>query len=375
MITMHVKFNSANIFIDEIEETTREQIQGFLNHPAFARSYIAIMPDCHAGAGAVIGLTMKMNGYVIPNVVGVDIGCGILGANIGAKAIDLPALDAFIKAEIPAGFRIHTKPTTVADEEWPTLLVETCEAIEYDPDRARRSLGTLGGGNHFIEVDEDESGEKWILVHSGSRNFGLSIANHYQRKAKDAMNQYFIGDEYKGLEFIPPGTGLDKEYLSAMTTAQNFARTNRRTIVEKVLGYLGVESGKIIESVHNYIAEDNIIRKGAISAYEGEPCIIPFNMRDGVAICRGKGSAKHNFSAPHGAGRTMSRKKAKETLSLESFQGGMAAAGVYTTTATKETLDEAPDAYKPMEFILRNIEETVEVVTMLKPIYNFKAAE
>jgi RNA-splicing ligase RtcB len=373
MITMHGKYNTANIFIDDIEDSTREQIQGFLNHPAFGKSYIAIMPDCHAGAGAVIGMTMKMNGYVIPNVVGVDIGCGVLGACIGPASVNLEALDAFIKAEIPAGFRIHAEAPDV--EEWPLHLSGTCEALEYDLGRAMRSVGTLGGGNHFIEVDVDADGAMWLLVHSGSRNFGLSVANFYQRKAKEAMSQYFIGDEYKGLEFIPPGVGLDREYLRAMRTAQEFAQLNRRTIINHILGYLGTSADRIIESVHNYIGGDDIIRKGAISAYAGEDCIIPFNMRDGVAICRGKGSAKHNFSAPHGAGRTLSRKQAKLTLSLDAFKGGLASAGVYTTTATADTLDEAPDAYKPMDVILKNIEETVEVVTMLKPIYNFKAAE
>jgi RNA-splicing ligase RtcB len=376
MITMKGQHNSANIFIDEIDDTTREQIQEFLNHPAFHGGYIAIMPDCHAGVGAVIGFTMKMNGYVLPTIVGVDIGCGVLAARVEIQDIDLPALDKFIRAEIPAGFHIHEKPvgTFLGGAE----LADVCEAIGYDRTKALRSIGTLGGGNHFIEVDRDEkTGALWLVVHSGSRNFGLSVANFYQRKAKEGLEAYFIRDQYKGLEFIPPGNPAAGAYLRAMQVAQDFASLNRLMIMRKLFAFVG--SGELfpmIESVHNYIDLDaGIIRKGAIAANAGQACIIPFNMRDGVAICRGKGSAKHNYSAPHGAGRSLSRKKAKATLSLKEFTEGMAEAGVYTTTATADTLDEAPGAYKPMDTILENIEETVEVVTMLKPIYNFKASD
>ncbi len=372
MITMKGKYNIANIFIDEIDDTTREQIQTFLNHPAFQGGYIAIMPDCHAGKGAVIGFTMKMNGYVLPNIVGVDIGCGVLASNIGTCPVDLPALDKFIHEEIPSGFKIHEK----SRPDGPSGLQTICQNIEYDYDRALRSIGTLGGGNHFIEVDKDEAGNNWLLVHSGSRNFGLSVANFYQRKAKEAMAAYFIGDEYKGLEFIPPGTGLDDEYLFAMSEAQWFARMNRRRIMDRLHVYIGVDWYANIESVHNYIdLDEQIVRKGAISAKTGEDCIIPLNMRDGAIVGKGKGSAKHNFSAPHGAGRSMSRKKAKETLSVDEFRAGMDRAGIYTTTATAETLDEAPEAYKPAGAIIAAIEETVQITGRLKPIYNFKAAD
>lgn len=373
MITMRGQFNSANIFIDEIDETTREQIQAFLNHPAFANGYIAIMPDCHAGVGAVIGFTMQMNGYVIPNIVGVDIGCGVLAADIGKRDIDLVALDKFIHEEIPAGFRIYEKARGGLAVEG---LADICASIGYDYDRAIRSLGTLGGGNHFIEVDVDEAGASWLLIHSGSRNFGLSVANFYQKKAKEAMDAYFIRDEYKGLEFIPPGTGWDEEYLRAMKVAQDFAKHNRRDMMEHLVNFLGIEEWREIESVHNYIdLHRRIVRKGAISAQSGEECIIPLNMRDGAIVGLGKGSSKYNYSAPHGAGRTMSRKKAKETLSLADFQDGMKRAGVYTTTATAETLDEAPEAYKAKDTILAAIDETIHIIGRLKPIYNFKASE
>jgi tRNA-splicing ligase RtcB (3'-phosphate/5'-hydroxy nucleic acid ligase) len=374
MITMKGKYNSANIFIDQIDETTREQIQGFLNHPAFAKSYIAIMPDCHAGVGAVVGLTMTMNGYVIPNIVGVDIGCGVLAAKLNKnKILPFELIDGFIRNEIPCGFKSYEKPQS--DYSQLNKLEQVCQSIEYDPNRALRSLGTLGGGNHFIEIGVDSADEMWLLVHSGSRNFGLSVANAYQKKAKDALGTYFIRDDFRGLEFIPPETYLTHMYLFSMGVAQEFAKENRFRIMSKIANYLG-GTVRVIESVHNYIdLEHNIIRKGAISAYKDEWCVIPLNMRDGTLIGVGKGSSKFNFSAPHGAGRTMSRKKAKEVLSLDVFQKGMKDAGIFTTTATADTLDEAPEAYKNAEVIMESIEETVSIRTKLRPVYNFKAVE
>ncbi len=373
MITMRGKFNLANVLIDEIDDETRKQIQTFLNHPAFESGYIAIMPDCHAGKGSCIGFTMKGCRYVLPNIVGVDIGCGVLAMNLGKVNIMLPALDAFVKNEIPHGFRIHEKPI----EKWvdEVVIVDVCDNIGYDEVRALRSIGTLGGGNHFIELDVDQFGGTWLLVHSGSRNFGLSVAEHYRKQARTLMEGYFLGDAYPELEFFPPGSHGRSQYLWAQNLVVEFADVNRRAIADMILEYLGLPAKQEVSSVHNYIDADGMIRKGAISAKQGEQCVIPFNMRVGAIIGIGKGSSLHNFSAPHGAGRLMSRKQAKKTLDLEAFKAGMEKAGVFTTTANAETLDEAPEAYKPASEILALLADTVEVVHTLRPIYNFKAAE
>lgn len=380
MITMKGKYNSANIMIDEIDESTKEQIQEFLNHPAFGDSYIAIMPDCHAGKGTVIGFTMKMNNYIIPNVIGVDIGCGMLSAKlpIKAKDINLEKLDEFIKAEIPYGFGINSSYNK-SDKYFNTQVKNVCDKIEIDYKKALKAIGSLGGGNHFIELGIDTTPEEniWITIHSGSRNFGLRVANYYQNKAKENLKKYFIRDQYKNLEFLLVNEEDGIGYLYALAIAQRFAFENRIEILTRINNFFNCINEKRIHSIHNYISlsdiGNRIIRKGATSALLDEDVIIPFNMRDGIAICKGKGNPKYNYSAPHGAGRILSRKKAKETLSTVEFQKQMSNAGIYTTTANVDTLDEAPDAYKDMNLILKNIKETVDVQFMIRPIYNFKA--
>jgi tRNA-splicing ligase RtcB len=390
--TLKGKYNSANVMIDEIDELTSQQIYSFLNHPAFARTYIAIMPDCHAGNGAVIGFTSKFNDYVIPNIVGVDIGCGVLAINLGYRALtsdqDFELLDQFIKERIPSGFKIRSISEKLGDGRHledafgDKLLSEVLDvAIESGQERSKvvGSLGTLGGGNHFIEIDHDENnGEDWLLIHSGSRNFGLRVADYYQDKAKDLLKKMFIDDDvFKGLEYLPMDFG-GNEYLKAMKVAQQYAHLNRQVMAGLILDdFFGVASQdnlRSIETVHNYVSfEDNIIRKGAVSAQEGEQLVIPFNMRDGVMVCRGKGSKKWNCSAPHGAGRILSRKKAKETIKLEDFQTTMK--GIYTSTANSSTIDESPMAYKDKDMIVEAVAETVDIEFFMKPVYNFKAGD
>jgi RNA-splicing ligase RtcB len=365
---MKGKYNFANIFIDEVEETAKQQIQTFLNHPAFANTYIAIMPDTHAGMGAVIGFTMKLNDYVIPNVVGVDIGCGIDTYNLGKIDIDYAEFDRFIKANIPCGFNRH-KHQKIFMSEKETELEKIVEKTGQDLNSVSKSLGTLGGGNHFIEIDEDPVGNKWLTIHSGSRNFGHKIASYHQTKAKELLNKMFIEDSYKQLEFLPLEHG-GQDYLNDMAIAQLYAETNRWGIAYLILTeYFKIPLEEIIKlktvkSIHNYIdLENKIIRKGAISAQEGERCIIPFNMKDGLVICKGKGNKAYNYSAPHGAGRVMSRTKAKAEIKLEDFQKTMK--GVWTSTVNSKTLDEAPMAYK-------DITDTVDIEFFMKPVYNFK---
>jgi RNA-splicing ligase RtcB len=371
MLTMQGRYNTANIMIDEIDETTRAQIQGFLDHPAFEGGYIAIMPDCHAGKGAVIGFTMKLNRYVIPNVIGVDIGCGMLMAKYPVDEIRLPALDALIKRTIPSGFSIND--TMNAERELVSEVTEVCGMIGIDAGKALRAIGSLGGGNHFIEAGFDGGRRLALTVHSGSRNFGKCVADFYQGRARAALEKEGSRGHYRELEFMPVESADARDYFYALGVAQRFASANRREMVRRLSAFLRREPIDIIESVHNFIGDDDIVRKGATPARRGERVIIPFNMADGIAVCVGKGSARYNNSAPHGAGRILSRTQAKKNLSLQDFTTMMKKEGVYTTTATRDTLDEAPGAYKPKEVILANIAETVEIIEFIKPVYNFKA--
>jgi RNA-splicing ligase RtcB len=367
--------------LDEVEETTEKQIRGFLEHPAFAHTYIAIMPDCHAGAGAVIGYTAKMNGYVIPNVIGLDISCGLLAVNLG-KVLDLgnphfvlKRLDEFIKKRIPSGFAHRREPPVSKYDDKVIEIIQLANKLELDVYDVLCQLGTLGGGNHFIEVNRDPEDNYWLVIHSGSRNFGLKIATYYQDKAKELMKKMFIEKEgYKNLEFLPLDMG-GNEYIEAMKIAQGFASSNRKLMAKMILeGVFSLDINKVeqIESVHNYINfEDNIVRKGAIQAQIGQRVIIPLNMRDGALIGTGKGNQKWNFSAPHGAGRVLSRKKAKETLTMEEYKSEME--GIFTSCINKDTLDESPMAYKDKTLIMESIGETVDIEFQMKPVYNFKA--
>lgn len=376
-----------------LDLATQDQIQQFLNHPACAGRTMAIMPDTHYGKGSCVGFTFPMEetSPVIPNMVGVDIGCGIYSVKVGNAnllgKIEFADLDKFIRNSVPAGFSVHVnrneRELLDLAQRFDEHLLDDIEFVSYDIDnlgglsRFQESLGTLGGGNHFLELGEDEAGDMWLTVHSGSRNFGLQVANYFQQKARKQLQDFFIDrDLYKDSEFLPAGYGKD-EYLEDMYIAQRYAHVNRMMMLQKIVeGFFHqtLLEENVWQSVHNYINPyDNIIRKGAVSAYEGERVVIPFNMEDGLILGYGKGNAEWNFSAPHGAGRILSRNKAKEVLSLDEAKRGMEKAGIFTTSLSVETLDEAKGAYKSKDLILEMIKDTVDVVNFVKPVYNFKA--
>lgn len=399
--------SNLKIFTDSIEPEALNQIYTLIKQPAFADCKVRIMPDVHAGKGCVIGFTADLGDKVIPDIVGVDIGCGMLCCEIGKIDVDYEKLDSVIREHIPAG-------RAVRDEEinFPQLEDLYCKGQLRNMEWLKCSLGTLGGGNHFIEVDEDSDGVKYLVIHTGSRNLGKQVAEIYQQMAIDDMqgvnklaeeSQKLIA-EYKaagrqkdiqrGLaelkrKWQPDKLNIPKElcyltgehrevYLHDMKICQEFARVNRRAIQDIIFYYMGWTFSRSFmerfQTIHNYIDHDtNIVRKGAISAKAGEKVLIPINMRDGCIIGVGKGNEDWNCSAPHGAGRIMSRSKAKENVSLEEYQESMK--GIYTTSVSQSTIDESPMVYKPMDEILEHIKDTVEIVKIIKPVYNFKASE
>jgi len=376
------QFTDAEVLISDIDDATREQIKTLLDCPVFEGRRIVIMPDCHSGKGSVIGFTMPLGDVVIPNIIGVDIGCGIELYRLEVSSIDFEKLDRYIRHAIPSGFERHKRPIVEDYEEgWYTRELERqiekiCHKIGMDPAVAFCSLGTLGGGNHFLEVDRDEKGGYWLSLHSGSRHFGLAIAAYHQKRARDWIHAHEKGWKYRDLEYLPLAQG-GEEYLEDMRVAQHYAEVNRRTMARVLLeGFFGqdIEDTEVIKSVHNYMDfEDGIIRKGAIRAHSGERLVIPLNMRDGVVIGRGRGRQNWNLSAPHGAGRRLSRHQAKKQLSLEEFRRTME--GIWSSTVTIHTLDEAPMAYKPSKQILELLPENVEIEQVVRPVYNFKAVE
>jgi tRNA-splicing ligase RtcB (3'-phosphate/5'-hydroxy nucleic acid ligase) len=380
MITMKGKYNIANIMLEDetlLDKTTKEQIQSFLNNPVFGQTYISIMPDCHAGAGSCIGFTMKMNDYIIPNIVGVDIGCGVTSVCIGKTKIDLKKLDNIIKENIPSGFNVRTRLFSIhqVNENIYSEIKEISNIINSNANRNCLSLGSLGGGNHFIELGKDQNNKLWLTVHSGSRKFGLDIATYHQNKAKKLMKKMFLDEKFKGFEFLVLDNN-GEEYIKHMKIAQSYAYLNRELIIEEILKSLNISLNvmdTIINSTHNYISEkDDIIRKGAVSAYDNEQLVIPFNMEDGLIIGTGKSNKKWNYSAPHGAGRVLSRTQAKKQLNLEEAKQSMENAGIYTTSLNNNSLDEVKKAYKNKDMILESIKETVDIEYYVKPIYNFK---
>lgn len=359
------RFSEAVIFSDQLDKTALDQIKGLCDHEASQGSRIRIMPDAHAGAGCTIGTTMTVVDKVVPNLVGVDIGCGMLTHRLAEAAVDFARLDEAVRKHVPSGFAIRQKPheylAKVSLEKlkcWPTVNQE----------RARLSVGTLGGGNHFIELASDERGVLYLVIHSGSRNLGKQIAEHYQKKAIQAQeNKNRSSRDLAWLE----GSAL-QDYLHDMQIAVHYAETNRQAIAREILSHLGLTSTGHFTTIHNYIdPHAMILRKGAIAATRGEQVLIPLNMRDGSLIAVGKGNPDWNFSAPHGAGRLLSRKQALQTLSMREFEDAMR--GIYTSTLSRQTLDEAPAAYKPKEEILELIRDTVEIVDWLRPLYNFKS--
>ena len=399
------KYNNAKVFASNIDSGTLDQVTNLLNQEFTKDSKIRIMPDCHVGAGCVIGTTMTIHDKIVPNLVGVDIGCGMFTVKIGKVKINFPEFDDYIKRNIPAGREVHPKARKIKTD----IEKLKCYNELKKHNHFFKSIGTLGGGNHFIEVDVDDEENKYLIVHSGSRNLGKQIAEHYQIKAyeyhqskvfdKEAEVQRIINEykntkkekqiqkainKIKNMEVTPPipkdlcyleGKLFD-DYIHDMRIAQDYASENRREMIKVLLDYfrLDLQDLEHFETIHNYInMDDMILRKGAISAYSGEIVLIPINMRDGCIIARGKGNPDYNYSAPHGAGRILSRRQAQKELSLMDFKKTME--GIYSSTITLETLDEAPFAYKPIEDILDNINDTVEVLKIIKPIYNFKAKE
>lgn len=395
--------SDLKVFTENIEPEALNQIHTLIKQPAFSECKVRIMPDVHAGAGCVIGFTADLGDKVIPNIVGVDIGCGMLTVELGAIDIDFERLDTAIRKRVPSGRNVHEGRTVQFD-----LQTLRCFRELKDTRRLERSIGTLGGGNHFIEVDIDEDNNKYLVIHTGSRNLGKQVAEYYQSLAVEIMQgkdelyerQAQLIKEYKAQgrkkeiekaikelhrKFKPNPLGIPKElcyltgkyredYLHDMEICQRFAVLNRNAIASAIIDEMGWHSLGAFETIHNYIEfGSNMVRKGAISAKDGEKLLIPINMRDGCIIGVGKGNDDWNQSAPHGAGRIMSRSKAKETVSLEEFSQSME--GIYTTSVNASTLDESPMVYKPMDEIVANIEDTVEILKIIKPIYNFKAAE
>jgi len=394
------------IFTNNIEEQALNQVYTLTKLPAFADCKIRIMPDVHAGAGCVIGFTADLGDKVIPNIVGVDIGCGMLVVELGKVDIDLEKLDAAVHAVVPAGMSVHDH--AFADIYTNYLENLICYPKLKNLDHIASSMGTLGGGNHFVEVDQDDEGNKYLVIHSGSRNLGKQVAEIYQQLAIDTMSGKVnyreklneLIAEYKAAgrqtelqeaiaqfnkEFKEQHPDIPnelcylegqnrKDYLYDMNICQGFAIENRITIACNIMREMRLMPNNTFESVHNYISfEDNVVRKGAISAYKGQKVIIPMNMRDGCIIGIGKGNDDWNQSAPHGAGRIMSRAAAKDNIKLEDFEDSMK--GIYSTTVNQSTIDESPFAYKPMQEIIDNIQDTVEIEKIIKPIYNFKAGE
>lgn len=369
MITIDGKYTEALVYTDELEDSALAQIKDVCDHPAFEGSHVRIMPDVHAGAGCVIGFTAEMKtDKVIPNLIGVDIGCGVLTA-ILPDLPDFLRFDEHLRKSIPSGMNVRTSVHHALQEnqELDEEISRICkDVLKKDKNRHRRSIGSLGGGNHFIEIAQGNN-HAFLCIHSGSRNFGLQIATHYQQLAVANCPDSYLKENKKGLCYLQ---GEDKQnYIRDMKVAQQFAALNRRVILHELLGN-DVET-ESFDTVHNYIAEDNIIRKGAVRAELGEKLIIPLNMRDGSVICIGKGNVDFNYSSPHGAGRCLSRTKAKTLLSMEEYTASME--GIFSTCVSLATLDEAPMAYNDKEKILSNIYETAEIIEHIKPVYNFKA--
>lgn len=403
MFTIKGKVTEATIMIDDVEQECISQIYRMINHPAFSNP-IVIMPDTHSGKGSVIGFTMKMTDKVIPNVIGVDIGCGMLSYCIGDIKFNHEKIDQYVRDNVPFGKAICSSPcfdiyTIISKEDFKKL----CMRIGAPEDYVVLSLGSLGGGNHFIEFGIDQNYKTWITVHSGSRYLGQRVGRSWQNYAvykfqkekmkpgspdiekikKDYPKEQW-NDQIKKLKESVVGTlqtdleyleGEDmKAYIEDMKFAQKFSKINREVVMNKILrGFGNIKVEEKIETIHNYIdMDDKIIRKGAIRSYVGEKIIIPFNMRDGILICEGKSNPSWNYSAPHGSGRILSRSKAKEVVNLDEFINSMK--GIYSKSVDINTLDEAPQVYKDSKVIEEAIKDTVNIINRIIPTHNMKDA-
>lgn len=399
MLELRGKFASAKIFTNVVDEESIEQVKSLLEQPYAEGSRVRMMPDIHAGAGCTIGTTMTVRDKICPNLVGVDIGCGMETIRIKETHIEPKKLDVIIREGIPSGFAVRNRAHRFASE---IDLGDLYCARQINMDRAVCSIGTLGGGNHFIEADRDDEGNIYIVVHSGSRHLGLEIANLYQEAAYNSLTSYRKDEIEKIIEELKD-TGRQKDirnvlknlkvkhtpipkplayvegelfdrYIHDMKIAQRYADLNRRAMMDVIIKGMKLHVVQQFTTIHNYIdTEHMILRKGAVSAQSGEKLLIPINMRDGSLLCTGKGNEDWNFSAPHGAGRLMSRSAAKQAFTISEFKKQMD--GIYTTTVNRRTLDECPMAYKDMKDIIGNISPTVAIDAVLKPIYNFKAGD
>lgn len=397
MIEITGKYTDAVIYTNNPQQAAIDQIDELVNQPFMDGTKVRIMPDYHAGKGCVIGTTIALNSRVVPNLVGVDVGCGVLVAEIGRGTLDFDQLDQTIRRFIPSGNEIHDD---VVKERATDVFANDCfHATGLQNDYTNRSLGTLGGGNHFIEIAKDETGVHYLLIHTGSRYVGAKVANWHQKRAFESLRREDLSVRIQALKeagrhqeiqqmlldyknenpIIPKDLAylegeLFDDYISDMKLAQLFANLNRQMIAKIIAEQMKWEYGTQFDSVHNYIDLDAmILRKGAVRAATGEQLVIPMNMRDGSLICIGKGNPEWNESAPHGAGRIYSRSAAMKNLSMEDFKETMN--GIWTTSVSEETLDEAPMAYKPMQEIIEQIGETVEIQKRIVPVYNFKASD
>ena len=402
MIELTGKYGTAKVFTDVVDNESISQVINLLNQPYIQGSKVRMMPDIHAGAGCTIGTTMTISDKICPNLVGVDIGCGMNVARIREDHIDLKKLDEVIRREIPSGFSIHSQAVPEAD------LLDLASHLRcrnhVDIERAKRSIGTLGGGNHFIEANMDDEGHIYIVIHSGSRHLGLEVANYYQEEAYKQLTQYSKAEIDEVIESLKAAgrkneiqSAIEKlrgerkhtpvpkplayvqgslfdDYLNDMQVVQRFARLNRYCMMRAIINTMDLHCEDGFTTTHNYIDVGNmILRKGSVSAHLGERFIIPINMRDGSLLCTGKGNPDWNYSAPHGAGRLMSRSAAKEAFTVDEFAKQME--GIYTTSVGQSTLDECPMAYKGMDDIVNNIGPTAQIDAIIKPIYNFKAGD
>ncbi|MCI9370440.1 MAG: RtcB family protein [Lachnospiraceae bacterium] len=400
MLEIKGKISMAVCYAKVIEEEAVEQIRRMCDYEFTEGSQIRIMPDVHAGKGCTIGTTMTVKDKAVPNIVGVDIGCGMYTVNLGKGELNLEKLDEAAHF-VPSG-----KNVWEGRQEKFDLTRLRCYRSLKDSKRLVRSLGTLGGGNHFIEVDRSEDGTNYLVIHTGSRNLGKQVAEIYQKLAIElhqGKEEYFVKRDALIAEYKAAGRKNEiqaalkelkwqnrdllipedlcylygsyfEDYLADVEICQEFARRNREKIAEVLLERVGLTGSEAFHTIHNYIdTEEMILRKGAIAAHEGEKVLIPINMRDGSVLAIGKGNKEWNYSAPHGAGRLMSRTKAKENLSMQEYRKEME--GIYTTSVNEATLDEAPMAYKSIDDILDVIKESVTVIQVMKPIYNFKASD
>lgn len=388
--------NEAKIFARTFEHEAYDQIKKLINFEAYQNQKIRIMPDAHAGKGCVVGTTMQIADKITPNLVGVDIGCSMLTVKLKVKELDFEQLDTIIKNRVPAGFNVHSRSSVHRPKEFDFTNLRCKKHVDLN--RAMLSLGSLGGGNHFIELGKsDLTGELFLIIHSGSRKLGGDTCKYYQDLAFQNVNEMVKVKEKLVRELKAAGRAKDietelkkltkpsadkelaflegadfQDYINDVDIVQKFASENRKKMAEIILKGMKIQADSSFETIHNYIdVKRMILRKGAVSSELGEIILIPINMRDGSLVCKGKGNQDWNYSAPHGAGRLMSRTVAKQSILMDDFKDSMV--GIYSTSINIHTLDEAPQAYKPISEIMELITDTADVIDVIKPLYNFKA--